>query len=263
MTDRVQLFLTLTLYALPGLVVGFTLHELAHALVAVRLGDETPRRDGRLTLDPLEHIDPVGFALLIGIGFGFAKPVIINTLRIRTRARAALVSASGPLTNLVLALVLGVVLRILVSVSPGISQPDGFATGLGSVSLGHGGPGFISYFVLYQALVVNALLFVFNMIPIPPLDGFGVFRGLFFGVVPEVVLWMEHNARILQVAGLVLLLALPATGQTGAVGFIGDAADGITTHIFNGSSPAYVDACGSDLCLYSIRGIYPFINVLR
>ncbi|MBI3952927.1 MAG: site-2 protease family protein, partial [Chloroflexi bacterium] len=83
------------------LLVGFTLHELSHAAVAHRLGDRTPQRAGRLTLNPLAHLDPMGTLLLLLAGFGWAKPVPINpyAMRIGAKAGMALTAAAGPLTN--------------------------------------------------------------------------------------------------------------------------------------------------------------------
>src|ERR1700716_1113442 len=118
MSDNLQLFITMLIYSLPGMVVGFTVHELMHAVIADRLGAPLPRSQGRLTLDPLTQIEPLGIGLLYAIGFGFARPVQINTMRIRTDAQRALVAFAGPGTNLVIALVAGLVLRIWVAAAP-------------------------------------------------------------------------------------------------------------------------------------------------
>jgi Zn-dependent protease len=246
-TDSFQLFITLLLYSLPGLVIGFTLHELAHALVSVSFGDDTPRRDGRLSLDPLTQIDPVGFGLLIAIGFGFARPVMINTMRIRTATQQALVALAGPATNLVLAVASGAVLRIWVVAAPSITTPDSglrlgdtlFLTG-DFPYVGRGGIGFIVFWVVYQTMYVNALLFVFNMIPIPPLDGFKVLKGALGHVIPDVIRWMERNAQLLAVAGLAAILVLPRLGNDSAGNVLTSATDRVVTFIYHGDAPPVV-----------------------
>ena len=247
------LFITLALYALPGLVIGFTLHELAHAVAVVRFGDDTPRHDGRLTLDPLEHIDPVGFALLLAIGFGFAKPVRYNALRIRNRYQQAALAAAGPLTNLALAVFFGLTLRLIAALHPGVTVPevtDPFGTFDSNTSLGHGGAAYIACYVLYEAIYVNALLFIFNMIPIPPLDGFTVFRGLFAGVVPDLIAWMERNAQLLTFIGFALIFVLPRVtgggGFSGAVSWLVDATAG--------NNPDYFFRRGFQPLIYALSG---------
>src|SRR5437588_9043056 len=122
-----------------------------HAVVSVRLGDNTPRRDGRLSLDPLVQIDPFGFAALVVIGFGFARPVVINTLRIRTPVQRALVAFAGPATNLALAAIAGIALRLLVAASPSISEPSLSISDSGLIEFpyfGQGGAGFILFWAL-------------------------------------------------------------------------------------------------------------------
>lgn len=235
-----HLFLTLFLYSLPGLVIGFTLHELMHAVVSVRLGDNTPRRDGRLSLDPLVQIDPVGFAALVVIGFGFARPVVINTMRIRTAAQQALVAFAGPATNLALAALVGLALRLLVATSPSITTPslDPAAGFLQFPYFGQGGAGFILFWVLYQTMYINALLFVFNMIPIPPLDGFRVFKGLFGRALPDLFAWMERNAQLLAVAGIIALFVLPRVGNNNQAGNVLTSAIGeVVSALYHGDLP--------------------------
>ena len=245
--DKLQLFITMLIYSLPGMVIGFTLHELMHAVVADRLGDPLPRAQGRLTLDPLTQIDPLGFGLLYAIGFGFARPVQINTMRIRTDGQRALVAFAGPATNLAIAAVCGLALRVWTHASPSVACPStGEYIGnacyydIGQLPyLGHGGAAYILFWIVYVTMFVNALLFVFNMIPIPPLDGFQVFKFLFRNVIPDVVGWMERNAGILAAAGLVLLFILPKTGNNAAGGVIFDGVSHITDFVYGGLPPLY------------------------
>ena len=150
------------------MVFAFTFHEFAHAWTAVKLGDDTPRRDGRLTLNPIRHIDPWGAILLIVCGFGWAKPVRVNQSAVTSKNRAGLmlVSAAGPLANLILALVAGLVLRAA-------NVPN---TPIFGWSFMPGGRYFLSQFAW-----INISLAVFNLIPLSPLDGEKVVRYFIHG----------------------------------------------------------------------------------
>ncbi len=148
------------------LIIAFTVHECAHAWTANRLGDPTARYMGRLTLNPLPHIDPLGMILGLIYGFGWAKPTPVNprALRYGPVAGMALVSIAGPLSNLGLALIFAAVWRLT---GPVVSV------------FGAGGKLFPTPVDLLQRLVfINLLLLIFNLIPIPPLDGFSVLRAL-------------------------------------------------------------------------------------
>ena len=144
------------LRALPGIIFGLTNHEYAHALVALRLGDDTAQRLGRLTLNPLRHIDPLGFLFLLVAGFGWAKPVMIDGSNLRhPRRDDILISLAGPISNLLLAIALALVLKLCLSLAP--YQGDSLYREALNVGL--------------QALYINLGLFIFNLIPLPPLDG--------------------------------------------------------------------------------------------
>lgn len=143
------------LLTLPVLLLSLTLHELAHGITADRLGDPTPREHGRLTLNPIAHLDPLGTLILVvtllysNFAFGWAKPVLVNPRYFRRpREGMAIVAIAGPATNFLLALVCLVLFRFL-EIEPGTQL----------------------YEVLGTAFIVNVVLGVFNMIPIPPLDG--------------------------------------------------------------------------------------------
>ncbi|MBX3046693.1 MAG: site-2 protease family protein [Anaerolineales bacterium] len=138
------------------LVVAFTVHEFAHAYTADRFGDPTPRSMGRLTLNPLAHLDPLGSLLLIVAGFGWAKPVLVNPAILERRHPAAmmLVALAGPASNLLLAILAAIPYQ------------------LGLVAMSAPGALFPSPFQLLQAFVfINLLLMLFNLLPIFPLDG--------------------------------------------------------------------------------------------
>jgi Zn-dependent protease len=139
------------------LVIALTIHEFAHAWVANELGDDTPRRNGRLTLNPLAHLDVMGSLMLVIAGFGWAKPVPIDpyAVRRRTPAGVMLVSVAGPTSNLLLAIAASIPLRM------GLVQSSGSIAGiLPSASV------FLQEFIL-----INILLLLFNLIPLFPLDG--------------------------------------------------------------------------------------------
>src|SRR4030042_750868 len=145
------------LFILPGVIVGLTFHELMHAFTAFKLGDPTARDQGRLTLNPLKHIDPLGFIFILIAGFGWAKPVQINRANLKRPKRdEALIAVSGPAANLVLALVLSVFFSLTLNVF-GIRLSETVEYPLLGVFL----------FSIY----INYALFLFNMLPIPPLDG--------------------------------------------------------------------------------------------
>lgn len=146
------------------LVIAFTIHEFSHAWSAVQLGDETPRRMGRLTLNPLVHLDPIGSLLLLFAGFGWAKPVQVNPYNLRwgPQLGMSMVAAAGPFSNLVMAALGAIPLRLgLVAMTGGsvagiLPTPAAF---------------------LLDFIQINLLLLLFNLIPIPPLDGFKIVRG--------------------------------------------------------------------------------------
>src|SRR5438445_5277668 len=202
--DKWQLYLTLVLYALPGLVLGFTFHELAHAVVAMRYGDATPRAQGRITLDPRRHIDPLGFGLLLTVGFGWAKPVQFNPYVVRTRVQQAVVAVAGPLTNLVLAIVFVIAMHLEIAADPNVP-----GDAIVDFQFGHGGAPVILYWFLVQGFFMNVVLFIFNMLPIPGIDGYMVFRGLLGGVIPDVFRWMDQNRQVVWFGAIALLFLLP------------------------------------------------------
>lgn len=153
-------------YAL-AIVIGISLHEFAHAFVAYRLGDMSPVRDGRLTINPMAHFDPFGTLLIILVGFGYGKPVMVNpyAFRIDRRTGMALVAIAGPITNIIIAVVFGVGFRIL---EPMLTFDTPYALQV-----------ILQIFLIIISL--NVGLALFNMIPFPPLDGSKVLLALLPG----------------------------------------------------------------------------------
>lgn len=137
-----------------ALVIGLTFHEFSHALVADQLGDHRPRALGRVSLNPLRHIDPFGAILFLLVGFGYARPVPVNVYALRPgRIGMAMVAAAGPVANVVVALVLAIVFR--------------------SIRISGLRVDFVEA-VVYYGVLYNFVLAILNLIPIPPLDGYNV-----------------------------------------------------------------------------------------
>ncbi len=147
-----------TLAILPGIIIGISFHEFAHAKTAVKLGDDTPKMQGRVTLNPIKHIDIIGLICLIIAHFGWGKPVQINPYNFKKPFRdQMLVSLAGPVMNLLLAFVTLVIWGIL--------YISGLFNGLSENVV------MVLNTVFYLTAQINIVLFVFNLLPIPPLDG--------------------------------------------------------------------------------------------
>lgn len=155
------------LFILPGIVIGLSVHEFAHADVAYRLGDNTPLYQGRRTLNPAAHFDLVGFLALIFVGFGWGRPVEIDPRNFKNpRSSELLVSLAGVVMNLITAVVFTLILKLYIS-----------ATGMMYVSMTTL-TGIIYYMILYT-IQINLVLMIFNLIPVPPLDGFNIVTEIF------------------------------------------------------------------------------------
>lgn len=157
MTGQGLLSVVLTL---PAVLIAITFHEFAHAYAATKLGDDTPIMQRRLNLNPLSHIDPIGFALLLFAGFGWGKPVQINPRNFDRKysmeAGEAIVSIAGPLMNFFLAIVFAIIYALVYKFAPAF-----VLTQAGSIVVS----------LLMYSVIINIGLGVFNLIPLPPLDG--------------------------------------------------------------------------------------------
>ena len=156
---------TLLLIA-PPILIALTFHECAHAYAAYRHGDDTAKQLGRLSLNPLRHLDPLGTIMIFLVHFGWAKPVPVNPYRLKNPRKDMLwISAAGPLANMVLALVSGLLLRFLFTIGGTPDYHTGTVMGL-----------FV--FMVVMSLQINLALAIFNILPIAPLDGSKILAGL-------------------------------------------------------------------------------------
>lgn len=172
-----------------GLVMAISIHEFAHAKAADSLGDPTPRSQGRLTLNPLSHLDPLGTLALLFLGFGWGRPVMFDPYNLRNpRKDSALIALAGPVSNILLAIVLSLLLKFL----PGI--------------------GLLSS-VLPIIIFMNIMLAIFNLVPIFPLDGEKILGGL----LPR-DLYYEYSNIMRQYGTIILILMLlPIAGGTSPI----------------------------------------------
>jgi len=188
------------LLTLPAVIIAITFHEYAHALAADKLGDDTPRMQGRLNLNPMSHLDPVGFMLLMFAGFGWGKPVQINPRNFNRNVRMdkgeAIVSIAGPVMNFILAIVSAMALGAVYMFAP--------------ASFFQGTVGTILYILLQELVVINIGLGVFNLIPLPPLDG----SKIFINFMPyNTRRWIMEHSHIFYY----IFLAIWITGLAGVI----------------------------------------------
>ena len=182
---------TLLLLA-PPILLALTFHEFAHAFVANMYGDDTAKQSGRLTLNPLRHLDPLGTIMIFLVHFGWAKPVPVNPHRLNNPKKDMLwISAAGPLANMALALVSGILLRLIFATAGAPHQ--------------HSMTGVLA-FMLIMSLKINLALAIFNVLPIAPLDG----TKILFGLMPYK---HENKVYFLERYGPFFLIGLIVLGQ--------------------------------------------------
>ncbi len=175
-------------FSLAALIVAITIHEFSHAYAAERLGDPTPRLQGRLTLNPLAHLDPLGTLMLVLIHFGWGKPVQFDPYNLRhPRRDSAIISLAGPISNILLATLCSLIIQILFTLRLEL--------------LPYSIVGLMLTGFLQQLIVFNVILAVFNLVPIHPLDGFKVVEG----ILPEKSAREWHE---LERYGMIFLLFL-------------------------------------------------------
>lgn len=180
--------LTGILFTIPALLIGLTLHEVAHGWVAYKLGDPTAKNQGRLSLNPLKHLDPLGAFFLLIFQFGWAKPVPVNPFYFKGDRKKGMlwVSLAGPVSNLIIAVLTALIWKFI--------EPQGYIiTG-----------------IVFFVFRINLVLAVFNFLPVPPLDGSKIFAGLLPSRYTEVIYNIERY-------GIAILLFLSLTGIVGKI----------------------------------------------
>lgn len=198
--------MTVIIYILSTLVVVFLVlpfHEWAHGFVAYKLGDNTAKIRGRLTLNPLAHIDPFGSMLLLLIGFGWAKPVPVEPRNFKNEKQGMAITAlAGPAANLLAAMVAGLLMHTLIA----ILTAAGVVVSVGSVFYISAGGSFWAYVIRFfmYLMLINISLAVFNFIPIPPLDG----SKILMAFLPDsAVDWLYAHEQIFSIGLFILVMA--------------------------------------------------------
>ena len=159
--------LKLSIMLVPGLM-AITFHEVSHGFIAYRFGDNTARGLGRLTLNPIKHLDIIGTIMIIVVGIGWAKPVPVNFNNLRNPKQDMIrVAAAGPLTNMIIALLSALLIRIIVPMTEPLPDSSWLQIFLEPILL-----------MLAFSIYINLLLAIFNLLPLPPLDGGRVLMGL-------------------------------------------------------------------------------------
>ena len=180
------------LLSAPGVLIAITFHEFAHGYAAYKLGDDTAKRQGRLSLNPFAHLDPIGTLMLLVAGFGWGKPVEINPRNFNRdksmTASEAIVAIAGPAVNLILAILFTFIYFAIVKIAPAFCLTQ---------------VGLVILTLIQMTIIINIGLGVFNLIPLPPLDGSKVLK-LFLPV--NVRDWFERNSRIFYIIFVVLWL---------------------------------------------------------
>ncbi len=191
--DWIQFFGSLTV-ALLLLLICFPVHELAHAYIADRLGDQTARLQGRVTLNPLAHLDPIGSVLFMVTGFGWAKPVPVNVYRLRgnTKTSWAFVALAGPASNVAMAIVFALIYRLVEPLLLSALPRDA------ALVIANG---------FFFAVILNLYLALFNLIPVPPLDGSRILAAVLPDQAGAILDQLERYGFLIL---MVLLIAVPS-----------------------------------------------------
>lgn len=195
-------------WSIPAVLIAITFHEYCHGMMAYKMGDPTAAEAGRLTLNPLAHLDPIGTLMLILFRFGWAKPVPVNFNRLRHPKRDMIyVSIAGPIANIVIAVVFALTLRLSYYLigQTNIAQNSSFFNLLITLLRGW-------IIFLQTGVIINLALTIFNLIPVPPLDGSKIVMGLL--PYPQ-----SYKFSKLEPYGPILLLILVLSGMIGKVLF--------------------------------------------
>ena len=189
-------------FSIIALVMAIAIHEFSHAMAADRLGDPTPRLQGRLTLNPLAHLDPLGTIMLLLVHFGWGKPVQFDPFNLRHPKRdSAIISLAGPISNFLFAIICAILIHILFTLRLTILSNALIGTAV-----------YVLIALLEPLIILNVMLGVFNLVPIHPLDGFKIVEGF----LPDEYAQQWHG---LEPYGMLFLLFLifPIFGGTSAI----------------------------------------------
>lgn len=184
----IQMFIISVFGVLAFLFICIPVHECAHAFVAKRLGDDTAERRGRLTLNPFAHIDMLGVIMMFVCSIGWAKPTPVDLRRctkVKIRTANVLVSAAGPLSNLIMAFIFMIIFRLICMFGSG--------NVMAQIAL-----------CVYYIANLNAFLAVFNLIPVPPFDGYHILASF---LPAKALVFVERNAQIINLVLLILLVS--------------------------------------------------------
>lgn len=187
------------LLTLPAVLIAITFHEFAHGFAADKLGDDTARRQGRLNLNPLTHLDPVGTVMLIFAGFGWGKPIEINprnfNRNVKMSTGEAIVAAAGPIMNFILAFVFAIIFMAIWKFAPDFTFTQ---------------IGMIVVTLIARCISINIGLGIFNLIPLPPLDGSKILKNF---LPYNIRNWFESHYNIFYIAFIVIWV----TGIAGSI----------------------------------------------
>lgn len=191
-----------TLYYLPALLIALSVHEAAHAYTAYKLGDTSQKAQGRLSLSPLAHIDPIGFIFMLVFKFGWGKPVIMDDRNFKDRRKGVMmVALAGPLSNIILAFIFTVILKLL--------DVFGVLAIMSESNIGN-----ILYIMLIYMIGFNVMFGVFNLIPLPPFDGAKVLSYFLPRKAREWMDWLEQYSVwilvILMITDVYQIIITPA-----------------------------------------------------
>ncbi len=210
---------TYWLYILPSIIIALSVHEWSHAFMSYLLGDRTAKYDGRLSLNPIKHIDPLGFIMLIVVGFGWARPVMVDPSQLKNGHKSMpFVALAGPISNLVMA---------FLCIFPTILLQDS---------------GRMIVHFLEVLVVININLAIFNLLPIPPLDGSNVILPY---LPTKIYIWVLQNNRLMM--GILILLLFTGFGMpmlsflsSKVLNILYFAADGILGFLMSFGSHGYI-----------------------
>ena len=212
---------------IPGILIAITFHEFAHAFAADRLGDDTPRRQGRLNLNPFTHLDLFGTIMLVFAGFGWGKPVEINprnfNRNISLPKAEAIVAAAGPFMNFIIAIVFEIIFCLVIKFVPGIYVTDGIIY-FSSRAIQ------ITVAIIQSIIAINIGLGVFNLIPLPPLDGSKILGGF---LPYNARNWMDSHSQIFEIIFVALwIVGILSLIVSPLITIIGNGLDSLFLHLF-------------------------------